>query len=720
MRLICFVYILFVFSALCSCQSSSNDQDENNLPTIGGSPAGFAVVDETYSFTPTAGDPDDDILEFSIDNKPDWALFDSASGSLTGSPAAGDIGTYSGILISVSDGLDSASLAAFSITVLEASSGEVKNHTGIPLPHVLLTHDPDGKGSDWQANPEPWPSDPRTAETPSRPAGWPSSAVEDHWFIDNTHPNATDSDTGDNAVSGTVYGTPDRPRLTLPGTMTFRAGSYIEIHGGPYNSGAGLWRFQCTDSQPCWVTSDPNDKAVLAGSAYLSLEGSSWVTIENLMWDPEAPGAERNTRNTAISTNYNGTRGDTHHVVLRHIDFRRWSYISGGGGIISVSSNNLEGGTEAHHILIYDVSAVEAGNTADRGCDWTENDCDNHLVGVSTRISGGVTTNSTHHVWVLDSRSDRIAGNQVQAISLGGTVNVDWRETVHHIYMGGNTHSDSRQSGWWAKRSSNFIVSSCRSFGNRDWTGGNGQASGMQYGPDWVWFINNDFHDSDFGIQQTSTNAEDSPADNGRLFVLGNRFYNIRRFSDPTKTDPWRGGFAVAAWSNNATHYIAFNTCVDCESGLATKVHALNNPEDGAYVWNNIVYGIDENVGDFIAYNPNGYVWAHNNLFWNESIFNVYWSGTYGSLTDWESAHSARVYDNIHADPLLTNTLTTWPERDYSLMTGSPALESDAGASIAADGTDPFALYLERYGTDIARDVAGNPRTVPYSPGAYE
>lgn len=68
----------------------------------------------------------------------------------------------------------------------------------------------------------------------------------------------------------------------------------------------------------------------------------------------------------------------------------------------------------------------------------------------------------------------------------------------------------------------------------------------------------------------------------------------------------------------------------------------------------------------------------------------------------------------------MTNTLTTWPERDYSLAAGSPALEPDAGASTAADGTDPFALYRNRYGMDIAIDVAGHPRTAPYSPGAYQ
>jgi hypothetical protein len=240
----------------------------------------------------------------------------------------------------------------------------------------------------------------------------------------------------------------------------------------------------------------------------------------------------------------------------------------------------------------------------------------------------------------------------------------------------------------------------------------------MQYGPDWVWFINNDFHDSDFGIQQTDTGAEATPAENGRLFVLGNRFYNIRRFSLPAKTDPWRGGFAVAAWSNNATHYIAFNTCVDCESGLATKVHGLNHPQDGAYIWNNIVCTIDDTVGDFLAYDPNGYVWAHNNVFWSGANFSIQWGGAFSTLTDCESADSSHAYANIHADPLLTNTLATWPERDYSLEAGSGVLE--AGASAAADGTDPFLFYQQRYGMDIARDVTDSPRTLPYSPGAYE
>jgi hypothetical protein len=69
MRLICIFSILVVFSVRCSCQTSGDDQDDagdNNLPTIGGSPAGSVVVNETYSFTPTASDPDDDTLDFVV------------------------------------------------------------------------------------------------------------------------------------------------------------------------------------------------------------------------------------------------------------------------------------------------------------------------------------------------------------------------------------------------------------------------------------------------------------------------------------------------------------------------------------------------------------------------------------------------------------------------------------------------------------------------------
>src|SRR4029077_19380376 len=75
------------------------------------------------SFTPTASDPSGGTLTFSIQNPPSWASFNRASGALTGTPGAGDAGTFSNIVISVSDGSASASLPAFSISVNQVSNG---------------------------------------------------------------------------------------------------------------------------------------------------------------------------------------------------------------------------------------------------------------------------------------------------------------------------------------------------------------------------------------------------------------------------------------------------------------------------------------------------------------------------------------------------------------------------------------------------------------------
>jgi len=97
----------------------------NSAPTISGNPAKAVTEGTQYSFTPDAGDPDGDSLSFSITNKPSWAAFDTGSGRLSGTPQAGDVGSYADIVISVSDGQASASLGAFSITVEAIAMGSV-------------------------------------------------------------------------------------------------------------------------------------------------------------------------------------------------------------------------------------------------------------------------------------------------------------------------------------------------------------------------------------------------------------------------------------------------------------------------------------------------------------------------------------------------------------------------------------------------------------------
>jgi hypothetical protein len=98
---------------------------ENSAPQISGTPATSIAEGQQYSFTPTAADADGDSLSFSISGQPSWADFDSSTGAITGSPGPGDVGVFANIVVSVSDGEDTASLPAFSITVNAISLGSV-------------------------------------------------------------------------------------------------------------------------------------------------------------------------------------------------------------------------------------------------------------------------------------------------------------------------------------------------------------------------------------------------------------------------------------------------------------------------------------------------------------------------------------------------------------------------------------------------------------------
>jgi hypothetical protein len=99
----------------------------NDAPVITGTPATIIAEDATYSFTPSVTDADiSDTTTFSITNKPTWATFSTSTGALTGTPSQSDIGTTSGIVITVQDTANaSASLTAFDITVSNVNDAPV-------------------------------------------------------------------------------------------------------------------------------------------------------------------------------------------------------------------------------------------------------------------------------------------------------------------------------------------------------------------------------------------------------------------------------------------------------------------------------------------------------------------------------------------------------------------------------------------------------------------
>lgn len=107
-------------------------------PMLSGSPVTSVVAAHYYAFQPGATDPGKKVT-FSIANKPSWAVFDTATGRLAGTPLPSNVGTFSNIVISGSDGTASAHLAPFAITVLPLPNNPPRI-SGSPVTSVVAGH----------------------------------------------------------------------------------------------------------------------------------------------------------------------------------------------------------------------------------------------------------------------------------------------------------------------------------------------------------------------------------------------------------------------------------------------------------------------------------------------------------------------------------------------------------------------------------------------------
>lgn len=131
-RTVCCVALMLASLAGCGGGSSTSTsgfstsvQSSNKKTTLSlsGTPQSAVTAGQSYAFTPAVSGAGGTAVKFTIRNAPAWASFDTSSGKLSGTPQAGNAGTYADILISASDGQATASLPAFSITVAEANSG---------------------------------------------------------------------------------------------------------------------------------------------------------------------------------------------------------------------------------------------------------------------------------------------------------------------------------------------------------------------------------------------------------------------------------------------------------------------------------------------------------------------------------------------------------------------------------------------------------------------
>lgn len=109
-----------------------------DAPKISGTPAVQVTAGQTYRFQPTATDPTGKRLTFAIINRPVWAVFNTLTGELSGTPTTAEVGSYPSIGIIVSNGMTSVALAQFNITVSMPGAAASPTISGTPATSVAV------------------------------------------------------------------------------------------------------------------------------------------------------------------------------------------------------------------------------------------------------------------------------------------------------------------------------------------------------------------------------------------------------------------------------------------------------------------------------------------------------------------------------------------------------------------------------------------------------
>jgi hypothetical protein len=156
----------------------------NKPPVISGTPTTAVTAGTYYYFKPVASDPEGKTLAFSITNKPSWLAFSTTTGKLSNTATKASVGTYSNIVIKVSDGALTAALPAFSITVSgSGTTNQPPTISGTPPTSVKAgstyaftptARDPEGKTLAFSITNKPaWAT---FSTTTGKLSGTPSSA----------------------------------------------------------------------------------------------------------------------------------------------------------------------------------------------------------------------------------------------------------------------------------------------------------------------------------------------------------------------------------------------------------------------------------------------------------------------------------------------------------------------------------------------------------------
>ncbi len=475
-------------------------------------------------------------------------------------------------------------------------------------------------------------------------------------YVDNTNPNATDA--------GNPYGTPAKPRKTIPSDVGLTPGSVVEVHG-TYPSTQIRFVSNGTSSQPVFLrgASGANKPAV---TCEIIFKGS-YVIVENLYMQ-------------------NGLGLRLHNASTLHHAAARFNECAGDGTMSGPRVGFNVFGALAdvfHDIVIYNNHLHDNGDnspSAPEG-DW-------HGAGV-----GGYVED----LWVLDNRFHHYNGDGVQ-------VNAGSSFSTHRVYIGRNQLYSSRENSVDIKQCQDIIVSENNMYGTVPCSSDPGCVCVVHYTPVRVWFLNNEIHDGQFGINCTAADG---------LNLLGNVIYDIREMSPNTYSESsiWRGGLGIRSYSSTAVN-ISNNTIYDCVTGIG-----LDCSLDGAQVTNNIIAGLTVGLNG-LGYHltVSGSLEANstvtNDLFFQaDASPRIYWDGSFYYSVPTFSASTGKGAGCLQQDPQFVDSVN----EDFHLQSGSPAIDSGTPCTV-------YQTFSDLYGITIGFDMDAIARPVGsgWDIGAYE
>jgi len=379
------------------------------------------------------------------------------------------------------------------------------------------------------------------------------------YYIDNTDAQSTDS--------GNTYGSPAKPRKTIP--STFVAGDVVRINAGTYTPTSDRFYVYAsgTSVKPVFITGNGSSSAPIL-TKKIHIPNSQYLIIENIKVDTGSGGIEVR----PLAENINN-----HHIGIRNCEIIGHQIFK---SYVSYSTHSPYASSPVQDVVFF-------GNTISNNGDYSS-------IAEDDTAAFSIQHNS-QNIWILNNTAYNSGGD---GVILAHAANF----STHHVYIGGNTFHHHRENAIDLKQANDVVVSQNIVHSFKSTNSSTGEAIVVHYDPQRIWIIGNTVYDAEIGI--ISTGATD-------LHIIGNTIYNIKHpGASYNGSSVYSGGVAIHARSSDDVH-ISNNTMYNYDTGIQIATGSTTN------IWNNIFVNRNEATGYDVLfpYNP-GSSEISNNLFY--------------------------------------------------------------------------------------------------------